>query len=331
MIASRSSRLVLYALGLAALIGVVLGYIPPVLAQAYPSRAVKLVVPFAPGGGGDILARPLAERLGKRLGQPVVIENKSGAGGTIGTGEVTRAKPDGYTLMLNTDAIALYPYLYGNLRYDVLKELTAVGFIADSPMVLAVNTALPVNSVRDLVDLAKREPGKLNFANPGQGSPHHLAFELFVRSAGISIGQAIYRGGGPALTDVIAGHAQIGIFTYGIARQFIDAGKLKPLALFTESRSDLAPNLPTMAEAGMPGVHVALRFVVMAPTGTPTEIVAQIQSAMAEVSRDPEFRQVLRQQGYDPFVASPAQSAALLRTEHDRWGPILKAANIRLD
>lgn len=303
----------------------------PAFSQPYPSKPIKLIVPFPPGGGADGLARPLTERLRAKLGQSVVIENKTGAGSNIGTAEVAQAKADGYTLLINTDAVAIYQHLYNNLRYDVFKDLAPVGYLASSPLVLAVNNSVPANNVKELIELAKKSPGTLNFANPGQGSPHHLAWELLARTAAINVGQATYRGGGPALNDVLAGHAQIGMFTYGAVRQFIESGKIKPLALMTETRSDLAPNLPTVVESGLKNVHVALRFVVMAPAGTPKVIVAQVQTAISEIAAEPEFRQVLRQQGYEPFVTTPAQTANLLRTEYERWGPILKAANIRLE
>ncbi|WP_053076779.1 tripartite tricarboxylate transporter substrate binding protein [Caenimonas sp. SL110] len=311
--------------------GALCGLAAPAFSQPYPSKPIKLIVPFPPGGGADGLARPLSERLRAKLGQSVVIENKTGAGSNIGTAEVAQAKADGYTLLINTDAVAIYQHLYNNLRYDVFKDLAPVGYLASSPLVLAVNNNVPANNVKELIELARKSPGTLNFANPGQGSPHHLAWELLARTASINVGQATYRGGGPALNDVLAGHAQIGMFTYGAVRQFIESGKIKPLALMTETRSDLAPNLPTVVESGLKNVHVALRFVVMAPAGTPREVVAQLQTAMAEIAAEPEFRQVLRQQGYEPFVTTPAQTATLLRTEYERWGPILKAANIKLE
>ncbi len=301
------------------------------LAQPFPSKPIKLIVPFPPGGGADGLARPLSDRLRQKLGQTVVIENKTGAGSTIGSTEVAQAKPDGYTLLINTDAIAIFGHLYNNLRYDVFKDLAPVSFIAESPLVLAVHPSVPANNLKEFIELAKKQPGKLNFANSGQGSPHHLAFELLARTTGIEVTQVNYRGGGQSVTDVLAGHTQIGMFTLGAVRQYIQGGQLRALALLTEKRSELAPNIPTVVESGWPAVHVALRFVVMAPAGTPKDIVDKVQTAIAEIGNEPEFRQLLRQQGYDPFITSTAQTAALLRNEYDRWGPILKAANIRLD
>ena len=313
------------------LAGMVLAAASASLAQSYPNKPIRLIVPFSPGGGADSLARPLSERLRAKLGQTIVIENKAGAGSNIGTAEVAQAKPDGYTLLINTDAIAIYQHLYSNLRYDVWKDLTPVGYVADSPLVLAVTPSLPANTLKELVDLAKRQPNKFNFANSGQGSPHHLAFELLARTTGIDVTQVNYKGGGQSVTDVLAGHTEIGMFTYGAVRQYIAAGSLKALALMTQKRSELAPNIPTAVESGWPSVHVGLRFVVMAPAGTPKDIVDKLQAAIAEVCNEPEFRQTLKQQGYEPFVTTPAQTATLLRAEYDRWGPILKAANIRLD
>lgn len=301
------------------------------LAQAWPQRPIKLIVPFPPGGGADTLARPLSERLRVKLGQPVVLDNKTGAGSNIGTEFVARAPADGYTFLINTDAIAIYPLLYKNLRYDTFKDLTPVSYVASSPLLVGVNPEVPVKTVKEFVALAARDKAKLNFANPGQGSPHHLGYELMARHAGFNIGQAAYRGGGPALNDVLAGHAQIGVFTFGAVRPFIEAGKLRPLAILSDKRSDLAPDIPTVAEQGWKDVHVALRFVIMAPVGTTPDIVNRMHAAVAEIVAEPEFGKLLRQQGYEPYVTTPAETAAVLKEENRRWTPVLKALNITLD
>jgi tripartite-type tricarboxylate transporter receptor subunit TctC len=288
-------------------------------------------VPFSPGGGADTLARPLAERLRQRLGQSVIVENRTGAGSTLGTEFVAKAAPDGYTFLINTDAIAIYDHLYRGLRYDAFKDLAPVAFVASSPLLLAVNTSVPVNTVQQWAALAQRDADRLNFANPGQGSPHHLSFELLQRAAGFQVGQANYRGGGPALNDVVAGHAQIGVFTYGAVRPFVEAGKLKPLAILSDKRTSLAPQLPTVAESGWPSVHVALRFVVMAPARTPDEVIGRMQAAIAASVAEPEFGKILQQQGYEAFVTTPAVTGQLLRDEHQRWGPLLQSLKIQLD
>lgn len=303
---------------------------PKASAESFPSKPIKMVVPFPPGGGADTLARPLTERMRQRLGQPVILENRSGAGSNIGTAEVARARPDGYTLLINTDGIAIYPHLYSKLTYDVFKDLTPVTFVANSPLLLGAHPALPAGNVNELVALAKKQAGKLNFANPGQGTPHHLAFELFARTAGIDVGQASYRGGGPALTDVLGGHVQLGMFTYGAVQSHVQSGSLKPIAVMTERRSEVAPNLPTVAES-LAGVHVNLRFVVMAPAGTPKDIVGRLQTTIGEIVKEAGFRTLLRQQGYEALVSTPEETAALMRSDYERWGPILKTANIKLD
>ena len=301
------------------------------VAQNYPTHAVKIVVPFPPGGGADTLARPIAERLRQRLGQPFIVENRSGAASNIGTELVARSTPDGYTLLLNTDGVAIYPHLYSSLSYDVFRDLTPITFVAETPMVLGANPSVPASNVKELVALAKKEPGRLNFANPGLGTPHHLAFELFTRQADIKVTHINYRGGGPALQDVLAGHVQLGMFTLGAVLPQIKAGNLKAFAVVTARRSEVAPNLPTMAEAGLPGVQASLRFVLMAPAGTPKEAIAKLQTAVAMIVKEAEVREALNRQGFDPLGTTAEETAATLRQDYDRWGPILKAANIKLD
>lgn len=321
----RRATLALAAAGLLA------GATLPAPAETWPARPIKLVVPFAPGGGADTLARPLAESLRQRLGQPVVIENRTGAGSTLGTEFVAKAAPDGYTFLINTDAIAIYDKLYRNLRYDAFKDLAPVAYVASSPLLLAVNPGIPARTVKEWTALAQKDAAKLNFANSGPGSPHHLSFELLQRAANFQVGQANYRGGGPALNDVLAGHAQIGVFTYGAVRSFVEAGKLRPLAILSDKRSTLAPELPTVVESGYPSVHVALRFVVMAPARTPADIVSRMHAAIAESVAEPEFGKLLQQQGYEAFVTTPAATGQLLRDEQTRWGPLLQSLQLQLD
>ncbi len=300
-------------------------------AQAYPTHPIKLIVPFPPGGGADTLARPLVERMRQRLGQPLLIENRSGASSNIGTDAVAKSPADGYTLLINTDGIGLYSLLYEKLPYDLFRDLVAITFVAETPMVLASNPSVPANNLLELISLAKKEPGKLAFANPGQGSPHHLAFELFVRQAGVQIIQATYRGGGPALQDVLAGHAQLGMFTLGAVLGHINSGKLRAYAVATATRSQVAANIPTMAEAGLPGVQANLRFVLMAPRGTPPAVLQLVHSAVVESLQVPELRELLQKQGFELLGTSPEETDRTMRQDHERWRPILKAANIKLE
>ena len=301
------------------------------LAQAYPANPVKLIVPFAPGGGADTLARPLAERMRQRLGQPILVENRSGASSNIGTDAVAKSAPDGYTLLINTDGIGLYPLLFEKLSYDPFRDLVPITFVAETPMVLASNPNLPAANLLELIALARKEPGKLAFANPGQGAPHHLAFELFAPQAGVQMLQATYRGGGPALQDVLAGHAQVGMFTLGAVLGHINAGKLRPYAVTTAVRSQVASGIPTMVEAGLAGVQANLRFVLMAPRGTPAVIVRSLHAAVVDSLQEPEFRAQLLKQGFEPLGTSPEETDRTMRQDHERWKPVLKAANIKLE
>lgn len=296
----------------------------------YPAKPIRLIVPFSTGGGADSLARPLADGLSKHLGQPVIVENRSGAGSNIGTAIVAEANPDGYTLLLNTDAVAVYPYLYSNLKYDWQRDLTAVTYVAKSPLVMAINKDVPASNLKEFVALAKQSPGKLNFANPGQGSPHHLGFELLLRDAGIEVTQANYRGGGPSLIDVLGGHVQIGVFTFGAVQAHLEKGMLTPMAVLIKERSVLAPQIPTAVEMGYDNVHADLSFVMMAPKQTPSAIIDKIQKATADVVRQPEFTKLLHSLGYEPFVMSPQEANDILAQESERWGPIIKSLNIEL-
>lgn len=308
-----------------------LGVFSPSAAAAYPEKPVRLIVPFSPGGGADSLARPLAEKLGQRLGQPVVIENKSGASSNIGTALVASAAPDGYTVLINTDGIALAPLLYRNLNYDFERDLRPVSYVAKSPLVFASNKDVPAATLQEFIALARKQPDTLNFANPGVGTPHHLAFALFAREAGVKLGEAVYRGGGPSLVDVLGGHVHVGMFTLGAVRGNIESGALKPLAVMTEKRTALAPKIPTMAESGLPEAHLELGFVVLAPAKTPDDIVERLHKEIAAVVREPAFQDVLRQQGYEPYTTTPAQTADMFRSEYARWQPILQDLQIRLD
>ena len=298
---------------------------------AYPDKPIRLIVPFSPGGGADSLARPLAEKLGQRLGQPVVIENKSGAGSHIGTALVANAAPDGYTLLINTDGIALAPLLYRKLNYDFQRDLAPVSYVAKSPLVFASNKAVAADNLQDFIALARKQPGTLNFANPGLGTPHHLAFELFAREAGVDLGQAVYRGGGPSLVDVLGGHVQVGMFTLGAVRGNIETGDLKPLAVMTGQRTSLAPEIPTMVESGLPDAHLDLGFVMLAPAKTPQAIMDRLHDEIAAVVRDPAFVATLNQQGYEPYSTTPRQTAEAFEAEYRRWKPILQGLNIQLD
>lgn len=298
---------------------------------AYPDKPIRLIVPFSPGGGADSLARPLADRLSQRLGQPVIIENKSGASSNIGTAQAAKAAPDGYTLLINTDGIALAPLLYRQLNYDFYRDLTPISYVAKSPLVFASSKNVPATTLPQLIELARQQPGALNFANPGLGTPHHLAFELFAREAQVSLGEAIYRGGGPALVDVLGGHVQVGMFTLGAVLGNFAAGGLKPLAVMTPKRTALAPTIPTMVESGLPNAHLELGFILFAPKQTPPTIIDRLHREIAAVIHDPAFAAILTKQGYEPYATRPEQTARALHAEFQRWRPILQDLKLQLD
>ncbi len=304
---------------------------PAARAQSFPSRPIRLIIPYPPGGGTDALARPFSERFRARLGQPVVIENRGGAATTIGMEAAARSAPDGHTLVINADNIAYFPFLYRNLPYDLFRDFAPIGYMAETPLVVAINPTVPADTLQAFIALAKAEPEKFSFANPSVGSPHHLGFELLAREAGIRLVQAQYRGGGPATTDVLAGHVHLGVFSLGSVSRHFAAGTLRPLALLSPQRSAIAPDIPTTAEGGLPRVVSALRFLMFAPAATPAPVIATLHEAMAATLAEPELRTQLVTAGFDITVTTPAEATALLRAERERWAPVIPALNLSLD
>jgi tripartite-type tricarboxylate transporter receptor subunit TctC len=265
-----------------------------------------------------------------RLGQPLVIENRGGAATTIGMEAAARATADGHTLVINADNIAYFPLLYRNLPYDLFRDFTPIAYLAETPLVAAINPNVPARTLREFVALAKANPEKYAFANPSLGSPHHLGYELLAREAGIRLVQAEYRGGGPAMNDVLAGHVHLGVFSLGSVTQHFAAGTLRPLAVLSARRSAAAPDVPITAEEGLPRVVNALRFLVLAPAATPREAIAVLHAAALESLSEPALRDQLMRAGFEITPTSPEETAAMLRAEHDRWAPILPALNLNL-
>jgi tripartite-type tricarboxylate transporter receptor subunit TctC len=307
----------------------------PSLARAQaawtPNRPIRLIIPYPPGGGTDTLARPWAERMRARLGQPLVIENRGGAATTIGMEAAARGTADGHTLVINADNIAYFPMLYRNMPYDLFRDFAPIAYMAETPLVVAINPSVPARSLREFVALAKANPDRYSFANPSIGSPHHLGFELLAKEAGIRLVQAEYRGGGPAMNDVLAGHVSLGVFSLGSVTQHFAAGTLRPLAVLSARRSGAAPDVPTTAEEGLPQVVNALRFLVFAPAATPGEAIAALHAATVATLAEPELRGQLTRAGFEITPTSPEEAAAMLRAERDRWAPILPSLNLRLD
>ncbi len=300
-------------------------------AEAWPARPIRLIIPYPPGGGTDTLARPWAERMRAKLGQPLVIENRGGAATNIGMEIASRAPADGYTLAINADNIAYFPHLYRRLPYALFRDFTAVGYMAETPLVVAANPNVPARTLREFVALCRANPEKYSFANPSIGSPHHMGFELLAREAGIKLVQAEYRGGGPAMNDVLAGHVHLGVFSLGSVTQHFAAGTLRPYAVLSAQRSQAAPDVPTTAEEGLPRVVNALRFLLFAPAGTPKEVVAALHEASTESLNDPALRDQLVRAGFEITPSTPDQALAMLQAEHDRWADILPSMNLRLD
>ena len=299
-------------------------------AQAWPNRPVRFLVPFAAGAGiNDIMARLVGQHLGAGLGQPVVIENRAGSGGIAGTEAAAKAAPDGYTFLMTNVSLITSAYLYSKLSYDPQKDLVPVTLVATSPLLLVVNPAVPAKSVQEFVAYAKAHPGKLNFGSGGVGSTPHLAVELFKSAAGFDAVHVPYKGGAPALNDLIGGQISFMIENMPGTMPFVKAGKLRALAITSAGRSPLEPALPTMAESGVPGYEVVGWQGLFAVAGTPREIVARLQAEVAKVLRLPEVRERLAGLGADGVGSTPEEFAAFVRAEHARWGSVIREKGIR--
>ncbi len=300
-------------------------------AQSFPAKPVKLVVPYAPGGSADIAARLVAEDWGKALGQAMVVENKAGAGGNIGVDSVAKAAPDGYTIGLHTVSLAINPALFGKMPYDTLKDLAPIGMVASSQHVLVVNNAVPAKNVKELVALAKAKPGQLNYGSAGSGSTFHMAAELFKSVAGLFIVHVPYRGGGPALIDTIGGQVNMSFPVLSAAQQHVAAGKLRALGVTGAKRSPLMPEVPTIAEAGLPGYQFETWFMVFAPAGTPQEVIAKLNTTLNQTLAAPAVRERMTREAFDPLPGTPTQARARLEKELPQWAALIKSRGIKLD
>ena len=303
----------------------------PARAQpAYPAAPMRIIVPFAAGGATDILARALAQRLQAEWGQPVVAENRTGAGGTIGAEAVARATPDGHTLLLGTTATqSITGHLYPNLAYDPARDFAPVSPIAAVPMVLAVHPSIPARNVAELVALARARPGEITFASSGQGAITHLASELFAAKAGISLTHVPYRGSAPAMTDLVAGRVLMMTDHASTVLPQIRAGALRALAAAGPRRMTELPEVPTIAET-IPGVEVTSWFGVLAPSRTPAPAVAKLQAAIHKALDDPDMQVRMREQGAEPLRLDAEAFADLIRRDSDRWGEVVRSAKVTL-
>jgi len=300
-------------------------------AQRFPEKPVRMVVPFPPGGGSDILARAVAPKLSEHLGQPVVIENRGGAGGNIGSEAVAKATADGYTILFGSNTLAINAGLYPKLPFDPGKDFAPVGMVAMAPMVLVVHPLVAANSVKDLVALAKASPDKLNYSTPGNGTPHHLAAELFNRLAGVRITHVLYKGAGPALTDLLGGQTQVAVLTLAAAKPHIASGKLKAMGVASAKRSQVMPELPTIAEAGIAGYEAELWFALFAPAGTSREIVTRLNADLNKALAAPEVQERLSQQGFDIASGTPDRLGESLKADLAKYGRLIREAGIRAE
>ncbi len=300
-------------------------------ADPYPTKPITLVVPQAPGGANDAIGPALAQRLATALGNPVIVDNRQGAGGNVGTVFVARQPRDGYTLLLNAQSVqTINPFLYKRVGFDPVKDFEPIMTVGVAPYMLAVNPALPVRNLRDLVALAKSQPGKLNYASAGNGTVNHMLGEMLKTAAGIDIVHVPYRGAAAAATDVIGGQAQMTFGSIAGLLPFVKTGQLRAVGTCTEKRTVLAPDLPTLAET-LPGLHANAWYGLFAPAGTPREIVAKLQSEIVKLLDAPDMKERLLGLGVEPAPSTPEQLAALVRDDLVRWSKIVKDSGAQLD
>jgi tripartite-type tricarboxylate transporter receptor subunit TctC len=302
----------------------------PALAQQYPTRPVRVVVGFAPGGGVDISARLLAAKLGEYFGQQFIVENKPGAGTNIAAAEVAKSAPDGYTLFMNSPAVVINTALYAKPPYQ-LSDFTGVSIFAATTNLLVVPASLPVKNVQDLVRLAKEKPGTLNYSSAGQGTTQHLAGELFKLRTGTKIVHVPYKGSGPSMTALLASEVQLTFINPVAAGGHVKAGKLRALAVTDDRRTELMPDVPTMKEAGVEGVEVSLWYALLAPAATPKDVVEKLGAAVGRATKDPQVRDALKKQGADPVGNTPAQFNAYLKDEYARWSEVVRVSGARVE
>ena len=301
-------------------------------AQSYPTKPIRMILAFPPGGPTDINARIFALKLGESMNQQIVVDNKAGAGGNIGATEAAKAPADGYTIFYNTSAISIAPALYSKLNYDVLKDYAPVALTATVPLVLVVNPALPVKSVQELVAYAKANPGKVNYGSSGSGTITHLASALFGAQMGLTLQHIPYRGSAPALVDVAAGQTQMMIDTINTVLPYVKDNRLRALAIAIPRRSAALPEVPTLEEAaGLPGFEMSAWQGIVVPAATPKEIVAKLNAEINKAAQNPDLRQRLATQGAEPLGGTSEEYAAYIRAELTRWSSVVKDSGARAD
>lgn len=300
-------------------------------AQSFPTKPIRLIVPFPAGGTTDIFARMMTQKLSENLKQQVLVDNRAGASGIIGTEIVVKSPPDGYTLLMTATHHAINPSLYKKLPYDTAKDLVALTLVATSPNVLVAHPSFPPNSIKELIALAKAKPGQLNFASTGIGGANHLSGELFKSMAGIDIVHIPYKGAAPAMNDLLAGHVSLMFDTIGVELPYVKAGKLKALAVTTAKRTAIAPDIPTIAESGLPGYEAVSWFGMYGPAGMPKEIVTRLNMEVVNVLHSPDVQKRFIAYGAEAIGNSPEEFAAYLKSEMAKWAKVVKDCGVHLD
>lgn len=315
---------------MAVLCGAAVPAMSAIAAEAFPSRPIRLIVPFTPGGTTDILARLVAQKAGETLGQPMVVENRPGAGGNIGAEAAARSAADGYTLLMGTLGTQVTnQFIYPRMPYDSAKDFAPVTLVANSPNVLLVNSTLPANSIGELIALARREPGKINYASTSTGGSPHLSGELLSMMAGVRMQHVPYKGAAPAMTDLLAGQVNLMFDNLPSALAQIQGGKIKALAVTGAKRASVLPSVPTVRESGLPDYEVNSWFGLLAPAGTPPERVRQLQQAVDKVLAMPDVRKRIQELGAEPGGEGSAAFAAQIKADTDKWARVIRSAGIK--
>jgi tripartite-type tricarboxylate transporter receptor subunit TctC len=300
-------------------------------ASTFPSKPIRLVVPYPPGGGSDTIARPLAQRLAENLKQQVIIDNRGGAGGNIGMEVAAKAPPDGHTIVFALTAqLAVNPALYRKLPYDPIKDYEPITLLASGPYVLVVHASLPVRTVKDLIALARAEPGQITYASSGSGSGGHLANELLNSMANVKMLHIPYKGGGPALVDLLAGNVQVLFSTWLAGKPHIDSGRIRALGVSTAKRLS-GVNIPTIAEAGVRGYDAGVWYAYLAPSGTPKDVVARLNGEILRAASHPDFKSVLNRAAIEPIGSTPEELSKFMKSEISKWAKVVKDANVQVD
>jgi tripartite-type tricarboxylate transporter receptor subunit TctC len=300
-------------------------------AASFPSKTIRLILPYPPGGGTDIIARPLSQRLSENLKHQVVVDNRGGAGGNIGMELAAKAQPDGYTLVIALTAqLAVNPGLYQKLPYDPLKDYEPITLLATGPYILVVHPSLPVRSVKELIALARAQPNQLTYASSGSGSGGHLANELLNSMAKVKMLHVPYKGGGPALIALVSGQTQVLFATWAAGKPHIESGRIRALAVSTAKRLT-GVDLPTVAEAALPGYDAGVWYAILAPAGTPRDIVAKLNTEILRAASHPDFKRVLSTAAIEPIGSSPEELTRFMKVEIAKWAKVVKDANVRVD